>query len=175
MKIDDIILKHLKYYPELTPIDLIKIIYQNEFGVGHFLPDEKRAFDFLNEEYKSIDKKINEPIIIELGNDMCRVSLNKINPPLLNSLFKAFVLTSRKNDGTKESFLEKIKELSNFVNDNINLFSFTYFDFEKAVDGYINSGINVLSHSDEYRTKYHPHYRVVSLKVINMEEFNEIK
>jgi uridine kinase len=42
--------QHHKRYPQLEPVDLVKLIYQNEFGVGHFIDDEGASLARLAQE-----------------------------------------------------------------------------------------------------------------------------
>ena len=51
-----ILREHAKRYPRMQPTDAVKLIYQNEFGGGHLIRDEKACQDYLRREYASVEK-----------------------------------------------------------------------------------------------------------------------
>ena len=51
----EILKTHLEKYPEMTPQDCFKLIYQNELGPGHLVRDEKESPELLKKEWDSIE------------------------------------------------------------------------------------------------------------------------
>ena len=41
--LEDVLLQHFDRYPRMQPQDAVKLIYQQEFGPGHLVKDEKKA------------------------------------------------------------------------------------------------------------------------------------
>ena len=154
----DILKAHHQRYPLMMPQDVVKLIYQNEFGGGHLIKDKNLSLIRLEEEYASI-QKINEEEIIPIGNDLVRVSLHTYKRPL-QELNEAFVLSSSMVEGSKEKFFNKIDKVKEWIIKE-NIFSFTKEEFIFYLDEYVNEGCNLVSHSDVYRKYYHPSYRVI--------------
>ena len=46
----DILLSHFVRYPQMTPQDAVKLLYQSAFGPGHLIRDEGMARARLAEE-----------------------------------------------------------------------------------------------------------------------------
>jgi hypothetical protein len=53
--LDEILIFHAEKYPIMKPCDAVKLIYQNEFGAGHFVGDERAAFERLEREYMDFE------------------------------------------------------------------------------------------------------------------------
>jgi hypothetical protein len=58
--LNEILIFHSEKYPIMKPCDAVKLIYQNEFGAGHFVGDEKVSFERLEKEYGDLEKLKNE-------------------------------------------------------------------------------------------------------------------
>ena len=67
-ELKDILIAHAKRYPLMQPRDVVKLIYQNEFGGGHLIRDEQACLNYLRREYDSITKKPNALLYEEIGN-----------------------------------------------------------------------------------------------------------
>ena len=52
--IREIIIKHLKKYPKSEITDIVKLAYQNEFGGGHLIADEKASLEWIKKELSSV-------------------------------------------------------------------------------------------------------------------------
>ena len=46
-ELKDILLEQIRLHPAMGAGDLVKLIYQNEFGCGHLIDDPARALDRL--------------------------------------------------------------------------------------------------------------------------------
>ena len=154
----DILKAHHQRYPLMMPQDVVKLIYQNEFGGGHLIKDKNLSLIRLEEEYASIQVN-NEEEMIPIGNGLVRVSLHTYKRSL-QELNEAFVLSSSMVEGSKEKFFNKIDKVKEWIIKE-NIFSFTKEEFIFYLDEYVNEGCNLVSHSDVYRKYYHPSYRVI--------------
>ena len=146
--------EHLNSHPAAQLRDAVKFIYQNEFGGGHLITDPSAAFARLEAELAACAPS-DEPLFEPLGNGLARLNLYPASKLLsASTIFKMFEYSSRKHFGSMESFEEKLSVL------------------ESAEDGgflrqYMAAGCPALSHSEEYRAAYIPHYRVISAVFVN--------
>ena len=60
-----ILSSHARRYPEMQPVDLLKLIHQNVFGSGHLAPSPAIVRERLADEFASCDK--TEPFVETLG------------------------------------------------------------------------------------------------------------
>ena len=52
--LEDCILEHIKRYPEMEIQDVVKIVFQSEFGGGHMIKDPSDSLNRLYREYENI-------------------------------------------------------------------------------------------------------------------------
>lgn len=55
-EIERVLKLHFALYPDMTPQDAVKLIYQSEFGCGHFVPSHERAREMLYMECEGLEK-----------------------------------------------------------------------------------------------------------------------
>lgn len=145
---------HRTRYPELTPADLVKLIYQNEFGPGHFVSDEEASLARLKEEYRNLaNTKAPSSLFEPIGGGLVRLHLGALKDSLsLTTVNRFFVLTAQKVRGSRESFERKLKVLQEWLQDPA---------LEEFLKEYGQAGYPPLSHSERFRAHYAPAYRVV--------------
>ncbi|MCX8057273.1 MAG: hypothetical protein N3F03_06690 [Ignavibacteria bacterium] len=164
----------LKRYPEATLIDIYKYFFQSRFGPEHLISDSLIAFQILQDELKSEEIKPHkskpDSLLIELlypEKKFVRVDLSLVKDRIIpiNLFFSAFLQSAErydsldyekwKNDWTKIVFeLEKSDlKINRFKEDKIK------------IDGALRNNRFVFSHSQEYKKKYNPHYRLINLKI----------
>ncbi len=56
--LEDILLQHFDRYPQMQPQDAVKLIYQQEFGPGHLIKDEKKALEYLRQEMAGVGEPL---------------------------------------------------------------------------------------------------------------------
>ncbi|MGI6172948.1 MAG: uridine kinase family protein [Christensenellales bacterium] len=140
----DILTAHRARYPLMEVRDCVKLLYQAEFGGGHFVQDAQRALERLKEEMSSAPAP-DMPLFEDIGQGMRRMRIHE-NPLSSETVNELFVRCAAEIRGNTERFLEKLKALP-----------------ESAyIEQYIASGCPAVSHSDGYRAAYHPAYRVVA-------------
>ncbi len=153
-------LTQIDLYPKSTAKDLLKFLFQREFGAGHLISDTINSRDLLEKEL--LHAKIKTDNSIEhIGNGLCRLHLSVIKNNALSpdTLHKIFLLSACELMGSKEHFLSQVpflKELSDKHSPliDVNEFQLLLSDWEK-------SGCHPFSHSDIFREAYSPTYRVV--------------
>ena len=87
---------HSGLYPLMEPRDAVKLLYQSEFGCGHFVPDEERARAYLRAEWRSTPRDPGGRAFDELGGGFIRVHLAPITEEdALEALLLAFIRSAR--------------------------------------------------------------------------------
>lgn len=156
-EIREILLLHNKLYPEMKAQDALKLIYQNEFGPGHLIADQEAAWQYLVEEAKSCTGLKEKAV--PLGNGLVRIGLNGLDKKELHELFSLFCRTALIHHGELSCLIEKIAVLKQLKKEGY--FSFSNEELESLLIKYEKAGYPMISHSEEYRELYQPHYRVV--------------
>jgi hypothetical protein len=150
----------LEKYPEMTPQDYFKLIYQNELGPGHLAENEAEALNNLLAEWNEIEADENAELLEPIGNHLCRINLKKAKclytPEEINDIF---VRTANIHRGRMGEFMHNMKLLKhNLQNLPVH---FTEEEFLEFQEMYRGRGYPPLRHSPKYREAYDPHYRVV--------------
>lgn len=146
----------------MQPQDVYKLIYQNEFGPGHFIEEEETSLKRLVREYRSIRIRDRRNTIEPIGNGMCRYYLRGAGEDEIEMLNRIFVLTANRHQGEMESFERKLSAA-------IPLLAKMNFGFsEKEYVDYIRwqkeQSYPAVSHSEAYRETFHPAYRVIECR-----------
>lgn len=168
MELSAVLHEHAARYPDMTPRDVVKLLYQNEFGGGHLIADEAAAYGRLTAELAALSKEgPGSPLEIEaIGNGMVRVHLRAIVLGHLTAeeLHRCFVDSARERRGTVVSFEDKLSRVSALVESGV--FSFDRAAWETYLDEYRRQAYPMVSHSAVYRAAYGPSYRVVLEKLL---------
>ena len=146
-----ILSEHLTRYPAMTPDDLIKLIYQSEFGGGHLIADPAMALARLKDEIRTMQPGTPAPALEPIGGGLMRLHLQHLavlglRPETALGLF----LRACKPRGTMEGLNEKLDLLGSLRP-----------DAAQAVAEYRAVGCPAMSHTETYRAAYHPAYRLV--------------
>ncbi len=158
-----LLLKHAAKYPYMEIQDAIKLIYQNEFGGGHMIADEKSSLLRLQKEWETLDEvsPFDMELFEDVGNGLYRLNLVPLKHTSLSleTLNRFFIYTARVAKGTLRSFEEKLETFMHCC-----YTSELPFSAEKAVQfitDYKKNGYPLISHSHTYRSLYKPAYRIV--------------
>ena len=148
----------------MAPIDAVKLLYQNEFGVGHLITSPDAFRERLLTEMASVVPIPGRPLYENIGCGYVRVMLNspdigRIDP---EDLVRACLRTAERGGGSMESFEKKLKELTELTAEGI--FTFTPEELETRLMVYKKAGFPPVSHSEIYRESYHPAYRVTAYR-----------
>jgi len=159
----DILLYHLKKYPEMQLTDIIKLVYQNEFGCGHMLDDESESLARLLKEWDNISCEPDNAcdVFDNIGNGLCRLNLSAAKAAGLSvrTLNRFFVNTANSHTGTISNFERKLDILVKLSSDKI--LPFDSSELEYNLSKYRENGYPAVSHSETYRSHYSAAYRVV--------------
>ena len=157
--LETILRDHACRYPRMEPRDAVKLIYQNEFGGGHLIRDEKVCLDYLRREYAETEKNARIPPWEDIGNGILRVNLAALPESALVELGRVFIRSAAEHKGTPDTFLAKLEILREVTREGI--FAFDGEELECYLDAYTRMGFPPVSHSAAYREAYKPAYRVV--------------
>jgi len=157
----NILAAHAARYPLMEPQDAVKLLYQHEFGPGHMIEDPDRALLRLQDECAALTYSPSVPPFEDIGNGLVRVMLaawhrDEYPPEQLN---QDFIRSAASHVGSQASFLEKLDLLRELTRSGS--FSFSSEVLEQYLADYIALGCPAVSHSETYRSAYHPAYRVV--------------
>ena len=166
---ESILLAHAARYPLMEPRDAVKLIYQNEFGGGHLIPDVPACQEYLQKEYTSVRQDPDTSLLEDIGNGLVRVNLaaldaHGISPEELGS---AFIRSAEIHRGSLDSFRRKLLVLQTLT--RLGKMPFCPDSLHSYLADYENAGFPPVSHSDTYRNAYHPAYRVVSKICLPMQ------
>jgi hypothetical protein len=159
-ELKQILLTHGQRYPAMEPVDAVKLIYQNEFGGGHLIRDERAFLAYLQREYESVTHDPQHPLLEPLGNGIVRVHLAALGEEyILEQLGQAFIRSAAAHRGSLESFQRKLQLLRCLTEQGC--FAFTPQALESYLEEYRIAGYPAVSHSQAYRACYRPAYRIV--------------
>jgi len=162
-KIEDAVNSQMSLYPESRLQDLYKAFFQAAFAPEHIIADTLSAGRYLDSELLIPD---NSNIMYEpIGADsaffrvhLCTVQSGKISR---NELFNAFILGARKVETDEiAAWAEKWYKIESVIA-SMNLQLTDYEADRIAIDSLLNTGQYALHHSQQFRAKYDPHYRIV--------------
>lgn len=152
----DIILYHIEKYPEIMVEDLYKLLFQASFGPGHLINDCDRALNYLKEEL-SLELK-DDIKHEEIGNGYIRLYLNGYNIEDADWILK-MMLDSIKIEKDIDFFMNAYEQSCDVIKTKKgNEFLKAFIEF---VEKMISLDLPAVHHSETYRKKYNPHYRVI--------------
>jgi len=161
MDIKSFCLEQYARYPSLETQDLVKALYQREFGCGHLISDPQKGLAWLTEELAACRMPENPPPLIEpLGDAFCRVHLQAAAAHGISegTLFRLFEL-SAKPTGSMDAFLAQLDALESLITSGALALSGDQAQLFLA--GYRRAGCPATHHSEAFRRVYHPAYRVI--------------
>ena len=158
---------HCQKYPDLEIQDLFKFLHQSAFGCEHLVSSPEASCDYILSEYKGCAKK--GALIEPLGGEFSRVNLAYLDTGLSAfTLSWLFYLSSREEKRDESNFnnmLLALKELA--CSKEI---PFSWDELEEKLSWWAEKGYQPLHHSDKFREKYSPAYRVISNKYVKYLE-----
>ena len=156
----DILLSHFARYPQMTPQDAVKLLYQSAFGPGHLIRDEGMARTRLEEELAATPES-DGPLLEEIGGGYARLHLGaaKAQKLPLDTIFARFFASAQAVCPGKAAFETGLSCLEELTAQGRAPFDSTAL--EAYLTEYRAEDCPMVSHSQTYRDHYHPAYRVV--------------
>lgn len=150
-------------YPAMLPQDAVKLLYQREFGPGHAVPSAADAERRLRAELLTLSPDDHLPLYEELGGGLARLHLAALPSRCVGlrpaTLAAFFVYTAHRVHGSLKSFVAALNTLRTVCAQGALPFS------PAALDAYLTTyaaaGYPAVHHSEAYRARYAPAYRVV--------------
>ena len=158
-ELESILKIHVARYPLMQPTDAVKLIYQNEFGGGHMIADEQSCMKYLHREYESVEKDVQQTLAEDIGNGIVRVRLCALQNEDVDALGAAFIRSANAHKGNLDRCLKKLEVLRRVTAQGA--FAFGVKELEEYLLPYAAAGYPPVSHSDAFRSAYHPAYRIV--------------
>lgn len=150
----------------IQPQDVLKLCYQAAFGAEHLLQDIERAKNYLKEEYEKVTAK--DIVLYEsISDDICRVNLAawKYNGLPVQWLFP-MLAESPFQDMEREKMFCRYLEIAERIALEHSDFSLT--EWNDYLKEYQKSGLHPVHHSQNYREKEQPAYRIVDKKYVRI-------
>lgn len=155
----EILADHACRYPLMEPTDAVKLVYQNEFGVGHLIPDAQTFRRRLDDELRTFTPG-DGPDIVPIGGGLVRVDLRAVLSDAVSAeeLTAACLKTAAGQQGDSRRFAEKLALLEQCTAEG--LFRFDSAALTEYLTAYRAENCPPVSHSRRYRAAYAPAYRV---------------
>lgn len=159
------LLEQCARYPALQPQDLLKALHQSVFGCGHFIADEAAAHTLLKQELGAPGPAAETEL---LDRDFCRIPLGYLQKHGLSpeTLFRLFALSAEQAVGSADLLQSKLTVLSELAEEG--LLPFSADETHAAVAAWEQAGFPVCRHSAEFRSAYHPTYRVIRQEFLRL-------
>ncbi len=150
-------------------VDIFKLIYQNNFGCGHLVSSQSEAYDRISSEIESIEP-LDTKLVYDIGNGYSRLDLKAVKYKGIDTklISRIFYLSSQETKLNLDSFYNDINLLREMSDDN--QINFSKKDIHSFIKKWEDEGRLPFSHSENYRKKYNPAYRVILKKYADFIE-----
>jgi hypothetical protein len=146
----------------MEPADLYKLLHQGWLGPGHMAPSLETARRYLDEERARLTSgSYQEPGLEALPGPrgLVRVHLRAWPAERDDMLASAFVITAETVVPDRESLVRELLSVGAHL-ERLEL-PFDEDAWRAFVDARVAEGLPAVHHSDSYRIRYAPAYRVV--------------
>ena len=142
-------------YPSTQAVDLLKLLFQGEFGPGHLIADSSKSKKFLTQEV--LDCRPVTDFIEPIGFGFCRLHLSAMDASglSLDTFHRIFELSALSQYGSQEGFSQKVNTLKMLCSEDILPFD------PNEIDKLVNSSPALFRHSEAFRAAHGPAYRVI--------------
>ena len=156
----ELLMMHYRTYPELGTEDVFKYLFQSAFGCEHLVSSEDKALEYIEREYEMCTKGMS-PLIEKLDGAYSRVYLSYLDCGLAaKTLARLFVLSARQEPDGRELLEEKMEVATQLV--DAGALPIDSNTFHTMLREWRSLGYPPVHHSDTFRSKYHPSYRVIA-------------
>lgn len=170
-QIEKALITQWEQYPESRLQDIYKNFYQDRFGSEHALSTEDTAAMRRYIEYETVHFALApQPLIEQLGweHRFLRVNLTAVRDGMISAeeLADAFVRSASMTDSVKKSqWVQEWKTIVRLIEKN--KLPIPEFDQDRVlIDSLLEEHPQMaIHHSEAFRQKYKPHYRIVAQSV----------
>jgi hypothetical protein len=162
---------HLDRYPELEMQDLYKLVFQAAMGSEHAVSDREGARQWLIRELSTLANAPPQPLTEPLSPDgtLVRINLRTFveEGGRSEDLLEAFVASAAQYLGSKEDLRRYWNQVEAMAESGS--LPFDVLEMKEYFAEMESQGLRAVRHSDRYRERYSPAYRVVLLKFLEPE------
>ncbi len=147
-------------HPSMTVQDAVKLCFQAAFGAEHLLTDPAATRSALLVEFAQVSPRplvVFEPISDEYSRCNLAAWKDRLPPEWLFQIF--WHSAAEKRDGGEPLFLEYLRIVSACAGEGV--LPFHREEWERFLDSYLAGGIRPVHHSEVYRRREEPAYRIV--------------
>jgi len=177
MRLTKYLREQVKLHPSMEPVDAIKLCFQASYGAEHMLKNMDAAKTFFEEEYaRTVVDGENEPLYEHISDVSCRVNLREWKRRGLPGewLFNMFTQSNhllidsrfRMEFEKRNAFAVYLKDVELLIEEGV--FGFDMEQWKQCLSEYPMDNPIAVHHSDAYREKERPSYRVVSRHYIKL-------
>ncbi|MCD7901562.1 MAG: hypothetical protein LUH22_17375 [Bacteroides sp.] len=161
--------RQMEVYPASTLKDLYKNFFQDRFGPGHLVNDTVAAKNYLLKELESLTAasgEILEPTGWQQNFYRVNLSVLKNNLIPMEVFFDAFLQSAGKiKEYSIEAWRKEWAQIESIIQSmNLNLPGYEQDSAE--IQERLKERKYVGHHSKQYNEAYHPHYRIISKKIV---------
>ena len=173
--VENFVNEQLQKYPEMRLLDIYKSCFQDFMGAEHLVPDVEAVRKYLDQELSQTDlDNLPEWYYEPCGTSgrYVRVNLRVIKENLISeeTLLDCFVRSANQQHPSVKKWEKRWHNIIRKI-DKMNLNLMCYKEDKQFIDSILGEGKYAISHSENYRNAYHPHYRIVERNIFE----NEIK
>ncbi len=157
-----ILYAHARRYPQMTPQDGVKLLYQSVFGGGHMIPNPSAALARLQAEYDGLmETQTREPLTEPIGGGLVRLGLSALDVRTLplEAVNAMFCTSANTHTGSTDAFQAGLTVLRQMCLEGKT--PFAPDELDRYLTTYEQNGGGAVSHSDIYRQAYRPAYRII--------------
>lgn len=172
--------KQIQEYPESRLLDIYKSCFQDYMGAEHLVSDTANIKKYLDYELSITNLSDQQPKYYEpcgITGNYIRVSLKAIKEGYISKeeLLNAFIRSANSdNRPTIENWKQKWQEIADTIA-QMNIQLPHYNEDMIYINSILSTGKYAISHSQEYREAYQPHYRIISREIFETELLPQIK
>ena len=165
MSFDRYLREQLRLHVSVTPTDIVKLCYQAAYGPEHLLEDTQSAKAMLEKELGETSAS-DVPLYETISDDYVRINLaawkkRELPSAWLLEMFKASAVKSPTAAEKFEAYLTK-------AGTSLKRAGFSAQEWISFLENYREEGIKPVHHSEVYREKEQPAYRVVSSHFVRL-------
>lgn len=160
MNTKEYILHQFQTYPQLELQDLMKFLYQSNFGCEHLVSDFSKVKSNIEQELQNTKDPYDS--IEELDGDYVRLHLNY--GLSVNTLSTLFILSSQQEKHGIKQLEDKIQILLELISNNTLPFSLN--ESNEILLKWKEEGYPAIHHSNTFNQLYHPAYRLIHKKYV---------
>lgn len=155
---------HIKNHPDANIEDIFKFLHQSTFGCEHLVSSFDVALSKIEDEKNAVSPN-GEPLVEALDGEYSRVDLKYLELGLKSdTLAKLFLISSRDPKESVEHLEKKLHAVRNKIEEGI--LAFPLDEFDEKWRKWRETEYTSLHHSDSFREKYKPTYRVISNRFV---------